>query len=83
MFIYAASFYFIVLESLLNTTFNSFMFKYKMTLFFGQSDEYKIEKLKGAKFSWQVDPRFQDSSSDEEGVDEVEEDQSASSKITE
>ncbi|KAG1941139.1 nucleolar protein [Pimephales promelas] len=48
-----------------------------------KTDEYKIETLKGAKFSWQVDPRFQDSSSDEEGVDEVEEDQSASSKITE
>lgn len=30
-----------------------------------------------------MDPRFQDSSSDEEGVDEVEEDQSASSKLTE
>ncbi|XP_077082152.1 nucleolar protein 8 isoform X2 [Siphateles boraxobius] len=48
-----------------------------------KTDEYKIETLKGARFSWQVDPRFQDSSSDEEGVDEVEEDQSASSKITE
>ncbi|XP_056098427.1 nucleolar protein 8 [Rhinichthys klamathensis goyatoka] len=48
-----------------------------------RTDEYKIETLKGAKFSWQVDPRFQDSSSDEEGVDEVEEDQSASSKMTE
>uniref|UniRef100_A0A673HLY3 Nucleolar protein 8-like n=1 Tax=Sinocyclocheilus rhinocerous TaxID=307959 RepID=A0A673HLY3_9TELE len=47
------------------------------------TDEYKIETVKGAKFSWQADPRFQDSSSDEEGVDEVEEDQSASSKITE
>ncbi|XP_067271724.1 nucleolar protein 8 [Pseudorasbora parva] len=46
-----------------------------------QTDEYKIETLKGAKFSWQADPRFQDSSSDEEGVDEVEEDQS--SKVTE
>ncbi|XP_016129959.1 nucleolar protein 8-like [Sinocyclocheilus grahami] len=48
-----------------------------------KTDEYKIETVKGAKFSWQADPRFQDSSSDEEGVDEVEEDQSASSKITE
>uniref|UniRef100_A0A673IGM6 Nucleolar protein 8 n=1 Tax=Sinocyclocheilus rhinocerous TaxID=307959 RepID=A0A673IGM6_9TELE len=48
-----------------------------------KTDEYKIETLKGAKFSWQVDPRFQDSSSDEEGRDEIEEDQSASSKITE
>ncbi|XP_051550166.1 nucleolar protein 8 [Myxocyprinus asiaticus] len=48
-----------------------------------KTDEYKIELLKEAKFSWQVDPRFQDSSSDEEGVDEVEEDQSASSKTTE
>ncbi|XP_051763924.1 nucleolar protein 8 isoform X8 [Ctenopharyngodon idella] len=48
-----------------------------------KTDDYKIETLKGAKFSWQMDPRFQDSSSDEEGVDEVEEDQSASSKITE
>ncbi|XP_050950145.1 nucleolar protein 8 [Labeo rohita] len=48
-----------------------------------KTDVYKIETLKGAKFSWQVDPRFQDSSSDEEEVDEVEEDQSASSKITE
>uniref|UniRef100_A0A671T8F0 RRM domain-containing protein n=1 Tax=Sinocyclocheilus anshuiensis TaxID=1608454 RepID=A0A671T8F0_9TELE len=47
-----------------------------------KTDEYKIETLKGAKFSWQVDPRFQDSSSDEEGRDEIEEDQSASSKIT-
>ncbi|XP_051979818.1 nucleolar protein 8 [Xyrauchen texanus] len=47
-----------------------------------KTDEYKIEMLKEAKFSWQVDPRFQDSSSDEEGVDEVEEDQSASSKTT-
>ncbi|XP_048038628.1 nucleolar protein 8 [Megalobrama amblycephala] len=47
-----------------------------------KTDNYKIETLKGAKFSWQMDPRFQDSSSDEEGVDEVEEDQSASSKIT-
>ncbi|XP_056303976.1 nucleolar protein 8 [Danio aesculapii] len=43
-----------------------------------KTDEYKIETIKAAKFSWQVDPRFQDSSSDEEGVDEVEEDQSAS-----
>ncbi|XP_073700698.1 nucleolar protein 8 [Garra rufa] len=48
-----------------------------------KTDEYNIETLKGAKFSWQVDPRFQDSSSDEEGVDEDEEDQTASSKITE
>lgn len=59
------------------------MYKYKTTVFFGQPDDYKIETLKGAKFSWQMDPRFQDSSSDEEGVDQVEEDQSASSKITE
>ncbi|KAK2906763.1 hypothetical protein Q8A67_005748 [Cirrhinus molitorella] len=48
-----------------------------------KTDEYNIETLKGPKFSWQVDPRFQDSSSDEEEVDEVEEDQTASSKITE
>uniref|UniRef100_A0A671Q6Y3 Nucleolar protein 8 n=1 Tax=Sinocyclocheilus anshuiensis TaxID=1608454 RepID=A0A671Q6Y3_9TELE len=63
------------------------LFIYDKTLFLikkiCQSDEYKIETVKGAKFSWQADPRFQDSSSDEEGVDEVEEDQSASSKITE
>uniref|UniRef100_A0A8C2GCA5 Nucleolar protein 8 n=1 Tax=Cyprinus carpio TaxID=7962 RepID=A0A8C2GCA5_CYPCA len=48
-----------------------------------KTDEYKIETVKGAKFSWQADPRFQDSSSDEEEVDEVEEDQSASNEITE
>ncbi|XP_026054302.1 nucleolar protein 8 [Carassius auratus] len=48
-----------------------------------KTDEYKIETVKGAKFSWQADPRFQDSSSDEEGVDEVEEDQSASNEINE
>uniref|UniRef100_A0A8B9R2W9 Nucleolar protein 8 n=1 Tax=Astyanax mexicanus TaxID=7994 RepID=A0A8B9R2W9_ASTMX len=35
-------------------------------------DEYKIETLKGAKVSWQVDPRFQDSSSDEEDAEEEE-----------
>ncbi|XP_056615939.1 nucleolar protein 8 [Triplophysa dalaica] len=45
-----------------------------------KTDEYKFETLKGAKFSWQADPRFQDSSSDEEGVDQVEPDQSAFSK---
>ncbi|KAI7790928.1 nucleolar protein 8 [Triplophysa rosa] len=48
-----------------------------------KTDEYKAETLKGAKFSWQADPRFQDSSSDEEGVDEVEPDQSAFSKTIE
>ncbi|XP_065100574.1 nucleolar protein 8 [Paramisgurnus dabryanus] len=48
-----------------------------------KTDEYKVETLKEAKFSWQVDPRFQDSSSDEEGVDEVEQDQLTSSKTTE
>ncbi|XP_072521799.1 nucleolar protein 8 [Salminus brasiliensis] len=36
-------------------------------------DEYKIETLKGAKVSWQADPRFQDSSSDEEDVEKEEE----------
>ncbi|KAA0711998.1 Nucleolar protein 8 [Triplophysa tibetana] len=45
-----------------------------------KTDEYKVETLKGAKFSWQADPRFQDSSSDEEGVNQVEPDQSAFSK---
>lgn len=30
------------------------------------SDEYKVETIKGAKVTWQVDPRFQDSSSEEE-----------------
>ncbi|NP_001073671.1 nucleolar protein 8 [Danio rerio] len=48
-----------------------------------KTDEYKIETIKAAKFSWQVDPRFQDSSSDEEGVDEVDEDQSASVNVQE
>ncbi|TRZ01611.1 hypothetical protein DNTS_022968 [Danionella cerebrum] len=40
-------------------------------------DEYKIETLKPAKFSWSVDPRFQDSSSEEEDVEEAEVDQTA------
>ncbi|XP_066528630.1 nucleolar protein 8 [Hoplias malabaricus] len=53
-----------------------------------ETGEYKIETLKGAKVSWQVDPRFQDSSSDEEDVEneekETEEikDQSLSTTLT-
>ncbi|XP_036415484.1 LOW QUALITY PROTEIN: nucleolar protein 8 [Colossoma macropomum] len=49
-----------------------------------KTDEYKIETLKGPKVSWQVDPRFQDSSSDEDDVEEDEEhkDQSASTTVT-
>ncbi|KAM9525013.1 nucleolar protein 8 isoform 1-T2 [Salvelinus alpinus] len=31
-----------------------------------EKEEYRIETLKGAKVSWQVDPRFQDSSDEEE-----------------
>ena len=48
------------------------------------SDEYQIETLKGPKVSWQVDPRFQDSSSDEDDVegDEEHKDQSASTTVT-
>ncbi|XP_030632251.1 nucleolar protein 8 [Chanos chanos] len=38
-----------------------------------KTDEYKIETLRGAKISWQVDPRFQDSSSEEEEEEEEEE----------
>lgn len=37
------------------------------------SDEYKVEPIKGAKVSWQVDPRFQDSSSEEEEDEDMEE----------
>ncbi|KAL6464826.1 hypothetical protein MHYP_G00271430 [Metynnis hypsauchen] len=49
-----------------------------------KTDEYKIETLKEPKVSWQVDPRFQDSSSDEDDVEEDEEhkDQSASTSVT-
>uniref|UniRef100_A0A3B3QUZ8 Nucleolar protein 8 n=1 Tax=Paramormyrops kingsleyae TaxID=1676925 RepID=A0A3B3QUZ8_9TELE len=37
-------------------------------------DDYKVELLKGAKVSWQADPRFQDSSSEEEEEEENQED---------
>ncbi|XP_055725918.1 nucleolar protein 8 [Salvelinus fontinalis] len=35
-----------------------------------EKEEYRIETLKGAKVSWQVDPRFQDSSDEEEEEEE-------------
>ncbi|XP_014023857.2 nucleolar protein 8 isoform X1 [Salmo salar] len=38
-----------------------------------EKEEYHIETLKGAKVSWQVDPRFQDSSDEEEQEEEEEE----------
>ncbi|XP_062400697.1 nucleolar protein 8 [Sardina pilchardus] len=37
-----------------------------------KTDEYKIEPLRGPKVSWQGDPRFQDSSSEEEDTEENE-----------
>ncbi|TSM44106.1 Nucleolar protein 8 [Bagarius yarrelli] len=39
------------------------------------TDEYKVEPIKGPKVSWQVDPRFQDSSSEEEMEEEEEEEE--------
>uniref|UniRef100_A0A4W5JZ85 Nucleolar protein 8 n=1 Tax=Hucho hucho TaxID=62062 RepID=A0A4W5JZ85_9TELE len=38
-----------------------------------EKEEYRIETLKGAKVSWQVDPRFQDSSDEEEEEEEAKE----------
>lgn len=47
-----------------------------------EKDEYKVETLKGAKVSWQVDPRFQDSSSEDEEVAAADEDQTSAVKAT-
>lgn len=48
-----------------------------------EKEEYKVETLKGAKVSWQVDPRFQDSSSEDEEVAAADEDQTSAVKTTE
>ncbi|KAK6320785.1 hypothetical protein J4Q44_G00077610 [Coregonus suidteri] len=47
-----------------------------------EKEEYRIEMLKGAKVSWQVDPRFQDSSEEEEEEEEAKE-QTGTAKPTE
>lgn len=43
--------------------------------------EYKTELLRGPKASWQGDPRFQDSSSEEEDTEETEGDNKTASVI--
>ena len=44
------------------------------------SEEYKVETLRAVKVSWQADPRFQDSSSEEEEA--ADEDQITAAEAT-
>ncbi|XP_071017926.1 nucleolar protein 8 isoform X2 [Oncorhynchus clarkii lewisi] len=48
-----------------------------------EKEEYRIETLKGAKVSWQVDPRFQDSSDEEEEEEEEAKEQTDTTTPTE
>ncbi|XP_052330230.1 nucleolar protein 8 isoform X3 [Oncorhynchus keta] len=48
-----------------------------------EKEEYRFETLKGAKVSWQVDPRFQDSSDEEEEEEEEAKEQTDTTTPTE